>query len=109
MSFITEVFDGTAGSGDGNDTSLTHQHKSLHQYVFVQVYGTWDGATVTPYVDLTTAQGTVTNEIALPGISWTADTAQKVDMPHGGSIRLKITGSGASTELKASIVSPQAN
>jgi len=85
----------------GNDSSLVHVHNTRGPKVVIQITGTMDGATVTPWFTLDPELPM----IELNGISYTTATAYELSATRNARYQLRITGAGASTDITAAIAS----
>lgn len=103
----TQVYTGKAGSGDGNDTSGVHRHRTLTDWVLIQINGDLGGGTIQPYIDATVgvASNDMEKEVPLTGTTYTDEGAWQLKCPPGARLRLKMTGS-TNPDYEAIIQSP---
>lgn len=90
-----------------DSTGTQHTHDTPHERCFVGFDGNsvFDGATVTPWVSI----DGILAPAALVGVTFTAvDGGNFILLPTNAKVDLRITGAGASTDITASLVSPQA-
>ena len=89
-----------------NTTSEVHIHHTHHEFVWVQITGTMDTATVTPYVSIT---GDRADMVALDGVAWTATDVNRVSLGINHLIEVRTTSVGGSSSITVDINSPDTN
>jgi len=87
-----------------NTSSLEKLHDTNGSHIIVQITGTMDGATVTPWIRINSD----VDWVALPGISYTTTGAWSLQSPTNARWQLRITAAGAGTSLTAAIASMEA-